>query len=246
MRQRGSACTKVAAMRPVRLATLAALTILIAPSVADAGSVSQTVSGAIDATNHHYRSTLERVAPVVPGVTWRVLDYNDEIQLVNHSHETVTVFAYAGDQPYLRILPDGNVELNENSPAYYQNQSFFAGGVVPPANATSTAPADWITVAKTGAFLWHDHRIHFTSTAVPFIVKNVDKTTLVFDWTVPIAVGATKGELYGKLVWIGEKPFSFPIGATIAFLLIVLASVALVVVVRRRRAANPAASQEAW
>jgi hypothetical protein len=235
-------------MRAARLAALAALTLLTTPAAANAGSVSQTVTGAIDATNHHYRSTLERVTPVVHGVKWRVLDYNDEIELTNRSHETVTVFAYSGDQPYVRILANGSVELNENSPAYYLNQSFFAGGVVPPANATSTAPADWVTVAKTGMFLWHDHRIHFLSPALPAVVKSrgVDKTTLVFDWTVPIQVGTTNGNLYGKLVWIAEKPFSVPIGAIIAFVLIVLGSVALVVVVRRRRAADPGQSREAW
>jgi hypothetical protein len=235
-------------MRAARLALLAAFAVFAAPAVALAGSVSQTVSGAIDATNHHYRSTLLRVSPVVPGVTWRVLDYNDEIELVNHSRDTVTVFAYSGNQPYLQILANGNVELNENSPAYYLNQSFFAGGVIPPANATQFAPADWVTVAKTGMFLWHDHRIHFLSPLLPPAVKQrgVDKTTLVFDWTVPIAVGAIKGDLYGKLVWIGEKPFNFPIGAIIAFVIIVLASLALVVVVRRRRADTPGESREAW
>jgi hypothetical protein len=140
--------------------------------------------------------------------------------------------------------------LNENSPAYYQNQSFFAGGVTPPANATSSAPADWVTVAKTGAFTWHDHRIHFFSTAVPYDVHNVDKTTLVFHWNIPIQVGATPGALYGKLVWIGEKPFTVPIAAIIAFVVILIASVAFVVVVRRRRSggigASASPSREAW
>jgi hypothetical protein len=235
-------------MRAARLALLAAFALLAAPGIAFGGSLSQTVSGSIDATNHHYRSTLLSVTPVVSGVTWRVLDYNDEIELVNHSHRTVTVFAYSGNQPYLQILANGNVEINENSPAYYLNQSFFAGGVIPPANATQFAPADWVTVAKTGMFIWHDHRIHFFSSLLPPLVKQrgVDKTTLVFDWTVPIAVGATKGKLQGKLVWIAEKPFSFPIGAIVAFLFIVVASVVLVVVVRRRRAASPGEPREAW
>jgi hypothetical protein len=122
--------------------------------------------------------------------------------------------------------------------------------VTPPANATSTAPADWVTVAKTGAFTWHDHRIHFFSTAVPYEVHNVDKTTLVFPWTVPFQVGATPGTLYGKLVWIGEKPFTVPIGAIIAFVVILIASVLFVLVVRRRRAEDTGAparpSREAW
>lgn len=233
-----------------RIAAVAVLALLALPAAASAKSVSQTVSGQVDATNVHYRSTLLRVTPTVADVSWRVIDLSDEIQLINHSKQVVTVYGYVGRQPYLRILPSGSVELNENSPAYYQNQSFFAGGVVPPANATSTAPADWVTVSRTGAFTWHDHRIHFFSTAVPFQVRNVDKTTLVFRWQVPIQVGTTSGALYGKLVWIGEKPFSFPIGAIIVLVVIVIASVAFVVVVRRRRAGGTGApaspSREAW
>ena len=232
-----------------RIAVVAVAALFALPGAAVAKQVSQ-VSGQVDATNVHYRSTLVRVSPVVNGVSWRVIDLNDEIQLINRSNQTVIVYGYAGHQPYLRILASGSVELNENSPAYYQNQSFFAGGVTPPANATSSAPADWVTVAKTGAFTWHDHRIHFFSTAVPYEVHNVDKTTLVFDWKVPFQVGATPGILYGKLVWIGEKPFTVPIGAIIAFLVILIASVTFVVVVRRRRAGNVGASarpsREAW
>jgi hypothetical protein len=81
-------------------------------------------------------------------------------------------------------------------------------------------------------------------------VKDVHKTTLVFDWKVPIEVGAVRGDLFGKLVWIGKKPFSFPIGAIIAFVVILIASVAFVVAVRRRRLAEGGSSakpqREAW
>jgi hypothetical protein len=232
-------------MRAVRLAVLAAFALIAAPGVAVAASVSQTVTGGIDTTNHHYRSTLVSVAPVVSGVKWRVLDYNDEIQLVNHSHETVTVFGYIGE-PYLRIYANGTVSLNENSPAYYLNQSFYGNPKVVPSSVRSGFPTDWVTIGKTGSFVWHDHRIHWLSPLTPPQVRDVNKTTLVFRWTVPFEVGATKGNLKGRLIWIGEKPFSFPIAAIIAFLVIVLASVALVVVVRRRRAASPSVSREAW
>jgi hypothetical protein len=232
-----------------RVATLIVLGSLLAPASAAAKTLSQTVSGAIDATNVHYRSTLLSVSPVTPGVTWKVLDLNDEIDLINHSHETVTAFGYDGER-YVRILAGGAVQVNENSPAYYLNQSFFAGGVQPPPNATAGATPDWVTVANTGSFVWHDHRIHWYSNATPFVVKDVHKTTLVERWTVPIEVGDVRGALYGKLVWIGEKPFSFPVGAIIAFVVILIASVAFVVVVRRRRAAGGGSqkrpTREAW
>jgi hypothetical protein len=232
--------------RRIAVPAIAAFALLLAPAAALAASVRQTVA-APGATNIHYRSTLVRISPTVAGVRWRVLDYNDEIFVTNHSRETVTVFGYTGE-PYARILADGTVELNQNSPAYYLNQSFYAAGVTVPPYATSTATPDWVTVAKTGTYVWHDHRIHLYSPALPPVVKNrgLDKTTLVFDWKVPIQIGATKGDLHGTLYWIGEKPFAFPLGAIVAFIAIVLAGGALVVTVRRRRALRADASPETW
>jgi hypothetical protein len=115
---------------------------------------------------------------------------------------------------------------------------------VPPNATASGYPLDWVTLAKTGEFLWHDHRIHFTSPQTPLQVKNVDRRTLIFAWYVPIQVGSTRGYLYGKLFWNAEKPFAFPIGAIIAFIVVVMGGAALVIVVRRRRGRVP--PREAW
>jgi hypothetical protein len=233
-----------------RLLSAVALAFLANVAIANA-----TVSQTPDITDTHYSSVLERVEPVVAGVSWKVIDLNDEIELINHSHQIVVVYAYStspGLGPnysggeYARILPDGTVQLNENSPAYYLNQSFYIGGVTVPSSASATAPADWVTFARTGTLYWHDHRIHYTSPIVPgFIAKRgVQYRQLVFDWYVPIQVGSTKGYLYGKLYWNAEKSFSFPIGAIIAFIVVVIAGASLVVVVRRRRGGAP--PREAW
>ncbi len=211
-----------------------------------------TVSQTPDITDTQYTSEKTRVDPVVPGVTWKVIDLNDEIELVNRSHKTVTVYGYSGAQgvsydggPYAQILGDGTVQINENSQAYYLNDSFFADYAnLPPSATANGRPLDWVTVAKTGEFTWHDHRIHFTGLGTPVVVKDVHRRTLVLSWAVPIKVGATYGAIYGKLYWNAEKPFSVPIGAIIAFVVIVLGGAALVIVVRRRR--RPAPPREAW
>jgi hypothetical protein len=206
-----------------------------------------------DITDTRYKSVLERWYPHVPGVKWKVIDLNDEIELINHSHEKVTVYAYPvtlkpganfSGGPYAEILADGTVAVNENSPAYYLNKTFYETGVSVPSSASATALPDWVTLAKTATFLWHDHRIHYTSPQTPLQVKDVHRTTFIFDWYVPITVGATKGYLYGKLYWLAQKPFSFPIGAIIALIVVVIAGSAFVVVVRRRR--GPSAPREAW
>jgi hypothetical protein len=234
---------------PRRLLPAVALAFLAFVSIANA-----TVSQTPDITDTHYSSILERVYPVVNGVRWKVIDLNDEIELINHSHQTVTVYGYPRSSanvaydggPYARIQPGGAVQVNENSRAYYLNDSFFADYANVPASATASGyPLDWVTLAKTGEFLWHDHRIHFTSPVRPAIVTNVHRRTLVLTWYVPIQVGSTRGYLYGKLYWNGEKSFSFPIGAIIAFIVVVLAGAALVIVVRRRRGGG-ATPKEAW
>jgi hypothetical protein len=233
-----------------RLLLAVALAFLASAAIANA-----TVSQTPDITDTHYSSNLERVYPVVKGVSWKVIDLNDEIRLINHSHQTVVVYAYSASPSlgpnysggeYARIRPDGTVQLNENSPAYYLNQSFYIGGVVVPPSASATAPADWVTFARTGTLYWHDHRIHYTSPIVPTFVakRGVQHRQLVFSWYVPIQVGSTKGYLYGKLYWDAEKSFSFPIGAIIAFIVVVIAGGALVIVVRRRRGGAP--PREAW
>jgi hypothetical protein len=231
-----------------RLLPLLALAFL-AFAPAALADVSQTP----DVTDTHYTSMLERVHPVVRGVNWKVIDLNDEIRLINHSGETVTVYAYpvtpnpganySGGQ-YARIDGDGTVQVNENSPAYYLNDSFYEIGVNVPTSASATAAPDWVTLAKTATFYWHDHRIHYASPATPLQVKDVHRRTLVDSWYVPIQVGSTRGYLYGTLYWNAEKSLSFPIGAIIAFIVVVMGGAALVIVVRRRR--GPAPPREVW
>jgi len=237
--------------RPLSLAALAAALALLAPAARAA--ISQTP----DVTDTRYASVLRSVVPAVPGVSWSVVDRNDEIRLVNRSAQTVTVYGYpttpaggANDSggPYVRIEPGGRVQVNENSPAYYLNQSFYVGGVSVPASASATAPPRWVTLADTGSYLWHDHRIHYTSPVVPASVRRrgTAHRELVFDWAVPFTVGARRGHLAGALYWVGQPGFTFPIGAIIALVVVVIGGAALVIAVRRRRGRDPRAPREAW
>jgi hypothetical protein len=190
---------------------LAAPTLVLA-LLAIAPAARATGSQTPDFTDTRYTSVLLGEHPVVPGVRWHVIDRNDEIEVVNHSRETVTVFAYSNEQrnvaydggPYAQIRGDGTVQVNENSPAYYLNQSFFGTGVSVPASASATALPDWVTVAHNGTYIWHDHRIHRIELDVPKVVTDVRKRTLVENWYVPVQVGATKGYLFGKLYWNAE------------------------------------------
>ena len=232
---------------PRRLLWALALALLAAAPAAHAGT-SQTP----DVTDIRYTSVLLGEHPAVAGVRWHVIDRNDEIDVVNHSNQTVTIYGYSNEQrnvaydggPYAQILPGGTVQVNERSPAYYLNQSFFGTGVSVPASASATALPQWVTVAHNGTYLWHDHRIHYLGLDVPKVVTDVHRRTLVDRWYVPVQIGASRGYLFGKLYWNAESGSAFPIGAIIALIVVVIGGAALVIFVRRRRASGP--RREAW
>lgn len=191
-------------------------------------------------SSYHYRSYITSVTPNVPGLSLEVLEFADRLVLMNHTGRTVTVYGYSGE-PYARVQPDGTTEQNVRSPAVYLNTNFYANVTVPP-SASASAPPKWVVVDKTGQFEWHDHRIHYMSPAIPLQVKDTGKRTKIFDWSVPITVGAQRGAIEGELFWVPESSKA-PTAAILA--LIVIVAVAFVLFVRRRRKARPP-GQEAW
>jgi hypothetical protein len=184
-------------------------------------------------SNYNYRSNITRVAPKVPGLSLEVLEFADRLVLRNHTGATVTVYGYQGE-PYARVMADGTVQVNTRSPAYYLNQSFY-GDVNVPSSASPTAKPVWTVIDRAGALEWHDHRIHWMSPVPPPQVKDRGKRTKVFDWQVPIRVGARKGAVYGELLWVPEPGTKTPLAAILALVAVVLAGLALVLLVRKRR-----------
>ncbi|HEU4944154.1 MAG TPA: hypothetical protein VFT10_03245, partial [Solirubrobacterales bacterium] len=112
--------------------------------------------------NPNFRSEIDSVRPSVTGVSFEVLDYDSDMQLVDREGHEVTIFGYEGE-PYARILRDGTVQVNRRSPATYLNESRFAEGSVPK-SADPEAPPLWKTVDNSGTLSWHDHRMHYMAT----------------------------------------------------------------------------------
>lgn len=207
-----------------------ALAALSAPSVAAA---SEANPFADQGSNYDYRSYITAVRPQVGGLELQILEFADRLELTNHTGQTVTIYGYQGE-PYARVLADGTAERNVLSPATYLNESFYADVKVP-AIADPKAPPRWQVIDRTGFFEWHDHRIHWPTPTLPPEVKNKAERTLIFDWEVPIAVGARRGEIFGQLWWVPEDS-SAPVAAIVVGVVIVLAGLLLVLYVRRRRA----------
>lgn len=229
-----------------------------APPAATSGSAAAPSAEAANPINdqgssYDYRSNITAVVPKVPGLSVEVLEFADRLLLRNHTGRTVTIYGYEGE-PYARVLANGIAEQNVRAPATYLNTNFYAQATVP-SSASSSASPKWEVVDRTGQFEWHDHRIHWMSPVPPAKVKNKSTRTLIFSWSVPIAVGATKGAIEGQLFWTPENSKA-PLAAIIVGALIVVGGLLFVLFVRRRRARERApgggggdtgaASTEAW
>jgi hypothetical protein len=177
-------------LRPLRFLGILVAALAVAPAAfADAGSP-------------NYSSRLKSVTPAVKGLTVRVVDGDDAIELRNASGFNVIVPGYE-NEPYLRFLANGRVEVNVNSPAKYLNEERYAGVTVPK-RASAKAKPEWVRIADGGSYTWHEHRVHWMSTEQPPKVKASGGETLqkVFDWVVPLGVGGNRVKASGTLWWV--------------------------------------------
>jgi hypothetical protein len=195
--------------------------------------------------NPNYRSEFAGVRPAAPGLQVQILNYDDRLLLINRTGKTVVMKGYEGE-PYARLLADGTVEVNRHSPSFYLNNERYGGTPVPKSASPKAAP-DWSIVDKTGRFETHDHRIHWMSKeAKPPQVKDEGKRTKVFDWRVPVVVGAQQATLTGSLYWVPQSGGGIPTVAIVALVALILLSLGLFVASRRVRARSTHKPAEAW
>jgi hypothetical protein len=198
--------------------------------------------------NPNFRSIVDAVTPAVHGLDLQVLNYDDRFQLTNHTGRPITVMGYNGE-PYARVLADGAVELNKRSPAYFLNDDRYADVKVP-ASADPKAAPQWSIVDRTGSLQWHDHRMHWMSKSLPPQVKDRSQRTKVFDYAIPLQIGARPGKIQGTLFWQPSSGGGAPTAAIVGLVGLVVVALGAVVVVRRRRRGDPSESDpevaEAW
>lgn len=103
---------------------------------------------------------------------------------------------------YLRVLPDGTVQLNRNSEAYYANADRY--GAAAPSYVGADVPPDWETVGSDGRVAWHDHRIHWMSPTPPDRV-DTDAGDRVLEYGVPIVVDGELNVAQGELDYVPER-----------------------------------------
>lgn len=195
--------------------------------------------------NPNYRSEVRAIAPALPGLEARVLNYDDAIELVYDGERPLVVEGYRGE-PYLRFNRDGLVEVNRRSPAAYLNEDRFAK-VELPDRADHRARPSWAQVAENGRYAWHDHRIHWMGEGtLPPQIEGEGERTKVFDWDIPMASAGRPVAVRGTLTWLGKEEGGFPVAAGLTLGGALVGGALLVVLVRRRRSRAGAPAKEAW
>ena len=188
--------------------------------------------------NPNFRS---EVTGSSPGVDAEVLSLDDRIQIRAEPGREVVVLGYE-EEPYLRFLGDGTVQVNQRSPATYLNEDRFAE-VELPAQADAEAPPEWRDVAAHDTYDWHDHRIHYMGEGTPPQVSDESVESKVFDWEVPMLVDGKPAQVTGTLTWVPTEG-----GPSIALLAglaaAVLGSFGFFIWRIRRRAARPASEAD--
>jgi hypothetical protein len=200
-----------------RLARLLVVLLGLLGTLAVAGPAAAHVGGGAAGSNFDAR--VLAVSPDVPGLTVHVLQFGDELELVNETDTEVIVPGY-DDEPYLRIGPDG-VWRNANSPATYINLDRYAR-VDLPENAERGAEPDWVRISTQPHYVWHDHRTHWMSEEQlpPAVAADPGSAHTVFEWAVPLVHGGAPVEVTGVLTW-SPPPSSWlvwPLYAALALL----------------------------
>ena len=196
--------------------------------------------------NPDYRSD---IAEPPAGLSAQMLNYDDSIQVEAEPGHELIVYGYE-DEPYLRYLADGTVEVNRRSPSGYLNEDRY-GETEVPAEAASEATPDWDPIADHGRYAWHDHRVHYMSRTVPPAVTDESVETKVFDWRVPIELDGRRDALTGTLFWDPADEGGLSLAVAAGLGAAVLASLALAVWRIRARRSNvdertAAQEPEAW
>lgn len=167
----------------------------------------------------HYRSTVTSIEDAdgrAVDLDVEVLGGDAYLALAAPAGSEVEVPGYDGE-PYIRVLPDGTVEVNERSPARWLNDARYgAVDVDVPSAADADAPPAWEVAARSGTYAWHDHRIHFMSPTLPSQVDpDLDEVQRVWEWEIPLEVDGDAVVVAGVLDWVPGTGVGLPVGALV-------------------------------
>ncbi|HYV60116.1 MAG TPA: hypothetical protein VFA62_08610 [Acidimicrobiia bacterium] len=160
----------------------------------------------------NFETTVNGTTPRVAGLTVRVIDLGNELELRNDSGTEVFVLGYQGE-PYLRVGPHGVFE-NRRSPATYLNRT-RNGQTHVPADADPAAAPEWNRIDTGTVARWHDHRAHWMGTEdPPEVARAPDQRHVIDHWSFQLRRGSQNITVTGDLLWVpGPSPWGWLVGA---------------------------------
>jgi hypothetical protein len=151
----------------------------------------------------YYQAAVTSVSPAVPGVTVRVDQHAQWVEVASTRPDPVVVQGYLGE-PYLRITSAGVAE-NQRSLSAVLNRSMFAEIVPTEQNNPNAAPV-WKTISGQRSARWHDHRVHWMGAQrPPAVAADPTRPQPVGTWVVRVTAGTTPMTVTGTLSWRGGE-----------------------------------------
>lgn len=152
--------------------------------------------------------------PDLPGVTWEVYGGDQYLAVTNTSETELVVPGYE-NEPYLRIGRGGVFQNVASKATYLNGDRYGQVGTFPPDVGADQEPR-WTRVSEEPTYAWHDHRIHWMSTAMPPSVTDPSRQTLVNPWEVPFSYGGEEQTISGELLWVpAPSPVPWIAGALV-------------------------------
>jgi hypothetical protein len=168
----------------------------------------------------NYETRVLRIVPAVHGLSMRVDDLGNKLELDNGTGREITVLGY-DNEPYLQVGPAG-VFQNVRSPAVYLNQT-RTGTTPVPKFANPAAAPQWQRIGSGTVVRWHDHRAHWLGAGnPPEVQRDPGAQHEVLHWTVSLVRAGAPIAVHGDVVWV-PGPSAWPwVGIAVAFALLIL------------------------
>jgi hypothetical protein len=211
---------------PRRTLLLRAVLVLALAGVVQVGAAGPASAHAVGTgpAASNYRTDVRGIEPPIPGVSVRVVDGGNQLELTNRGAQEVTLLGYE-NEPYLRVGPGGVFE-NERSPSTFSNRSTTAPTQIP-AEFSAGAQPDWRRISSQPVAVFHDHRAHWSGGPDPAAVQRARGTRQMVtpNWQVPIKVGDKTSILSGSIEWVpGPSPWPWAAVAVALAALVLLVS----------------------
>ncbi|MBV8559541.1 MAG: hypothetical protein JO050_02120, partial [Acidimicrobiia bacterium] len=156
-----------------------------------------------------YRSEVLGVTPPLPGVSVRLLDLGNRVEVVNTSASDVVVLGYQGE-PYLRVGPSGVYE-NRLSPSVALNSvtATNTSPSTPPLAAGAQPAPSWRRIGGGRSVRWRDRRTRWAAPAPAQVSAAPDVSHVVVpQWLIGLRQGAQDASVAGRITYVpGPSPW---------------------------------------